>query len=84
MKHIEMLCNVTSGEQKKYYQRQLDCAQPIECVSIREVLTDDEIDLIKDIINPQPKECYKNAARLAMLFPDRVEYVEGIMVSWEC
>ena len=77
MEHIKMLCNVTSGEQKKYYQRQLDCAKPIECVSIREVLSEKDIDLIKSIINPQPKECYKNATRLAMLFPDRVEYVEG-------
>ena len=77
MEHIKMLCNVTSGEQKKYYQHQLDCAKPIECVSIREVLSESEIDLIKSVINPQPKECYKNATRLAMLFPDRVEYVEG-------
>ena len=77
MEHIKMLCNITSGEQKKYYQYQLDCTKPIECVSIREVLSESEIDLIKSIINPQPKECYKNAARLAMLFPDRVEYVEG-------
>ena len=77
MEHIKMLYNVTSGEQKKYYQHQLDCAKPIECVSIREVLSESEIDLIKSVINPQPKECYKNATRLAMLFPDRVEYVEG-------
>ena len=77
MEHIKMLCNVTSGEQKKYYQRQLDCAKPIECVSIREVLSEKDIDLIKSIINPKPKECYKNATMLAMLFPDRVEYVEG-------
>ena len=77
MEHIKMLCHVTSGEQKKYYQRQLDCAKPIECVSIREVLSEKDIDLIKSIINPQPKECYKNATRLAMMFPDRVEYVEG-------
>lgn len=77
MEHIKMLCNVTSGEQKKYYQRQLDCAKPIECVSIREVFSEKDINFIKSIINPQPKECYKNAARLAMLFPDRIEYVEG-------
>lgn len=49
MEHIKMLCNVTSGEQKKYYQRQLDCAKPIECVSIREVLSEKDIDLIKSI-----------------------------------
>lgn len=77
IEYIKMMHKSTSGEHKKYYQRQLDCAKPIECVSIREVLSEKDIDLIKSIINPQPKECYKNATRLAMLFPDRVEYVEG-------
>lgn len=77
IEHIKMMHQVTSVEQKKYYQRQLDCAKPIDCVSIREVFGEKDIDLIKSIINPQPKECYKNATRLAMLFPDRVEYVEG-------
>ena len=77
LEHIKMLCNVTSDEQKKYYQCQLDCAKPIECVSIREVMGDVSIDWIKKTINPQPKECYRNAAQLAMLFPDRIEYVEG-------
>ena len=74
---LEMMSEITSGKQKEYYQHQLDCAKPIECVSIREVLSEKDIDLIKRIINPQPKECYKNAASLAMLFPDRIEYVEG-------
>lgn len=77
MEQIKMMHKVTSGEQKKYFQHQLDCAKPIECVSIREVMGDVSIDWIKKTINPQPKECYRNSAQLAMLFPDRVEYVEG-------
>lgn len=77
IEQIKMMHKVTSGEQKKYYQHQLDCAKSIECVSIRDVFSEKDIDLIKSAINPQPKECYKNATMLAMLFPDRVEYIEG-------
>lgn len=75
---LEMMSEITSGKQKEYYQHQLDCAELIECVSVYEVLSEEEISRIKKTINPQPKECYRNAARLAMLFPDRIEYVEGL------
>lgn len=77
IKQLKTEYELYSGRQKEYAKHKLDCAKPIECVSIREVFSESEIDLIKSVINPQPKECYKNATRLAMLFPDRIEYVEG-------
>lgn len=35
------------------------------------------IELIRRTVRPVVKECYKNAHLLTLLFPDRVQYVEG-------
>lgn len=36
-----------------------------------------EIELIRRVVRPEVKGCYRNAHLLTLLFPDRVRYVEG-------
>lgn len=42
-----------------------------------DVFDEREIELIRRTVRPVVKECYKNAHLLTLLFPDRVQYVEG-------
>lgn len=65
------------GMQKKYYEQQLKDFHHVQCVSVKDVFTDDELRLIRRVVKPQAKECYRNAHLLTALFPDRVQYTEG-------
>lgn len=66
-----------SGRQKEYYEQQLKDFHRVQCVSVKDVFTDDEIRLIRRVVKPQAKQCYRNAHLLTALFPDRVQYTEG-------
>lgn len=65
------------GKQQAYYEQMAADAKPVQCVSIYDVFTDEEIRLIKEQLRPRRNQCYRNAALLADYFPDRVKYVEG-------
>lgn len=54
-------------------------AKVVEIVPMSEVFTAQEIAVIKKVIKPKQKECYKNAYQLSMLFSDKVRYCEGRM-----
>lgn len=41
------------------------------------MFNDYELEIIRDILKPQPQQCYRNAHLLCQLFPERVRYCEG-------
>lgn len=63
--------------QKRYYQDLLKSSEPVEIVRASDVLNQYEIDYIRHVIKPKPKECYQNAHLLCEAFPDRIMYCEG-------
>lgn len=77
IKELRQLSAITSGRQRAYYEFLLSKAIPVHISPLREVFNDNEIQRIKSAVNPQAKECFKNAALVCSLFPDRVRYVEG-------
>lgn len=76
IKQLKTEYELCSGRQKEYAKHKLDCAKVIKCLPIREVLGDAEVDRLLRIMEVHPKECYRNAALVAML-SENVEYVEG-------
>ena len=66
-----------SGRQQAYCKSKLDNAFVCHCVSIKDVFTADEIKLIKRVIKPKEKMCFKNSFDLCRIFPNRCKYIEG-------
>ena len=75
---IEAYAALASGNQQEYFKGLLNVAKPVEVVSIKDVFTKDEIKMIKRLVRPKKKMCYRNSHLLTLLFPDKVKYVEGI------
>lgn len=46
-------------------------------VAAADVLEDYELDYIRHVIKPKPKECYRNSHLLCEAFPERILYCEG-------
>lgn len=83
IREIHAICDLVRGSnQESYYQRILKDAKPIEISPIDEVLTTEQINLIRSVVNPKPKECYKNAT-LACYAIDGCNYVEGKMTIYK-
>lgn len=74
---IEAYADLASGNQQEYFKGLLNVAKPVEVVSIKDVFTKDEIKMIKRLVRPKKKMCYRNSHLLTLLFPDKVKYVEG-------
>jgi len=63
--------------QRQYFTDTIAVAKRVEVVKAADVFDEREIELIRRTVRPAVKECYKNAHLLTLLFPDRVQYVEG-------
>lgn len=63
--------------QRQYFTDTIAVAKRVEVVKAADVFDEREIELIRRTVRPVVKECYKNAHLLTLLFPDRVQYVEG-------
>ena len=74
---IEAYAALASGNQQEYFKGLLNVAKHVEVVSIKDVFTKDEIKMIKRLVRPKKKMCYRNSHLLTLLFPDKVKYVEG-------
>ena len=75
---LNNIMTICSPSQKAYYEQILKDIKLVEVVPISEVFTQEEIDIIKKILKPQPKECYRNATLLTQYFDNHtIEYVEG-------
>lgn len=77
IKELRWLSEKMFGKQKAYYDRMLADATPIRIAPLSEVFDEEIIRMIKEVINPQPKECYRNATMLCEMFKGIVSYVEG-------
>lgn len=77
IKELRQLAEIMDGKAKKYYESMIADATPVRITPLSEVFNEYEIDMIKRVIKPKAKQCYKNALDLCVLFPDRVKYVEG-------
>jgi hypothetical protein len=79
-KIIKELCQIAEimhGKQKTYYEQMIADATPVRIAPLSEVFDEETIRMIKEAINPQPKECYRNATMLCEMFKGIVNYVEG-------
>ena len=62
IKEIEMMLELPLHErQKAYFQDLLNAAKPVKIVPAADVLEDYELDYIRHVIKPKPKECYRNS-----------------------
>lgn len=78
IKEIEMMLELPLHErQKAYFQDLLNAAKPVTIVPAADVLEDYELDYIRHVIKPKPKECYRNSHLLCEAFPERILYCEG-------
>lgn len=76
--HLKQIADLTKGSnQSEYNERRYNLAHEVEIVSVKEVLTENEIRLIKSQIKPKCKECYKNATLFTSMFD--ATFVSGQM-----
>jgi hypothetical protein len=69
---------LTHGQkQSDFFAQKLKDGKIVTCVPLCEVFDAKEIDVIKQVVRPEKRMCFKNAHMLTCLFPDRVKYVEG-------
>lgn len=73
---LKQINGMLSGNQKKYHDIIMKHAKVVHCAPIAEVLTPEQIERIKIAINPQAKECFKNAQNVVRYIHGAV-YVEG-------
>lgn len=79
IKELQIIADLVQGsKQERYYRRMIKDARLIKVVKLSEIFSKTEIERIKTLINPKPKDCYRNATLLAKLIPD-AKYVEGKM-----
>lgn len=83
IKEIESILKLPLCERKsRYYQHLLKSAKKVKIVRAADVLSKYELNVIRKIINPQPKQCYRNAHLLCVLLPGKFEYCEGKVNSF--
>lgn len=63
--------------QKAYFIDLFNAANPVKVVPAADVLEDYELEYIRHVIKPKPKECYRNSHLLCEAFPERILYCEG-------
>lgn len=75
---IEQILKLGLGpQQEKWFQDYLNSMHEVEVVSIKEVLSEDELQMLSECVEFKKKECYRNAHLLTMMFPEECQYVEG-------
>lgn len=76
IEEIQGWVTLCTGKHREFYRDMLDVAKPIEVVRAVDVLTPEQMEYLRDFIDPQPKQCYRNAYWLAHAFPDEIKYCE--------
>lgn len=64
-------------KQEKYFADTIAVAKRVEVVRAADVFNDYELKIIRDALQPQKQQCYRNAHLLCEIFPERVTYCEG-------
>ena len=60
--------------QRAYFVDLFNAAKPVKIVPAADVLEDYELDYIRHVIKPKPKECYRNSHLLWAALPQRTLY----------
>ena len=69
---------LTQGQkQSDFFAQKLKDGKIVTCVRLEDVFSEEEIEVIKQVVRPEKRMCFKNAHILTSIFPDRVKYVEG-------
>lgn len=69
-------------KQRQYFADTIAVAKRVEIVRAADVFNDYELEIIRDVLKPQPQQCYRNAHLLCQLFPERVQYCEGKVLAF--
>ena len=69
-------------KQRQYFADTIAVAKRVEIVRAADVFNDYELKIIRDVLKPQPQQCYRNAHLLCQLFPERVQYCEGKVLAF--
>lgn len=75
--HWRVFRDISSKKRQAYFDKKIKDGHTIKCVSIKDIFTSDEINIIKNFCQIEPKMCFRTAYRLTQLLPERVKYVEG-------
>lgn len=66
-----------NAKQQDFFNQQASDAKAVEMSPVASVFSPEELKLIKTVVAPKKRQCYRNALLLAQLFPDKCKYVEG-------
>ena len=78
LEELKSFASICSGKQKEWYEKMLADARVVKVSPLSDILTPDEFEIIKKVVRPQKKECYKNATLTATLLTEKgVKYCEG-------
>lgn len=77
LEYLKKINSLLGGRQKECHDRLMKHAKAVRCSPISEVLTAEQIELIKTNIRPRQKECFRNA-QMVSIYIDGAEYVEGM------
>lgn len=76
------MAELSDGMQKEYYSKLLADAREVKVTRLAEALDEDEIGRIRDIVSPEPHQCYANSMKTALvkLLGRNFKYCEGFIV----
>ena len=78
LEDLKRIAELTKGSnQGEFHAKRVENATLVQVVSVSEVMTPDEIKLIRSEIKPKCKECYKNATLFTSMFD--ATFVSGQM-----
>lgn len=78
LEELKSFASICSGKQKEWYEKMLADARVVKVSPLSDIFTPDEIEIIKKVVRPQKKQCYKNAILTATLLTKKgVKYCEG-------
>lgn len=88
LQYFSLLTCLSDGKKNEHYEKLLADMKSVKVGKLADVLTRDEIDLIRCVVKPKQKMCYKNAFWLTMHMAeskhDIIRYCEGMYTYKKC
>lgn len=87
LQEISFLARFSDSKERKRYDKLLADMKEVSVGKLSDVLEKDEIDLIRSVVKPKPKMCYKNAFWLTMHMAESkhdIRYCEGMYTYKKC
>lgn len=76
IQNIRNIRNMTTGKQREYWDIRLSLARPVVMSRLADIFSSSEIEHIRIAVKPCIKQCYANAQRFCLYFPE-ADYIEG-------